>query len=100
MAQRRRSYDRNKLLRFALLFRNTGVNKAMYFFPSRDQVQLAKWAEVVKNGKSFRPNRNHRVCEDHFYTGKPSPTNIHPGKFAKKKIVNFMTLVYIYIYIY
>ena len=21
---------------------------------------------------------SHRVCEDHFYTGRPNPTNIHP----------------------
>ncbi len=51
----------------------------MFFFPGRDPVQLEKWVAVVKNGETYKPKRWHKVCEDHFYTGKPSPTNIHPG---------------------
>ncbi len=68
----------------------SSVNRMLYRFPSeqRDSVQRSKWIEAVssKDGNnSFQPKEFHKVCEEHFYTGKPSPTNIHPGTYARSR---------------
>ncbi len=61
--------------------------KEAFRFPElgTDPEQRGAWVAVVDHrlrlpmgGRPFNPCHNHRVCQDHFFTGRPSPLKGHP----------------------
>ena len=55
-------------------------SRPKFTFPSRNFEQQRLWLKAVLRGNpdfKLEKKTNH-ICGDHFYTGRPNPTKIHP----------------------
>lgn len=62
---------------------NCTSGRALFRFAKRNSEQAEKWTKAVNrppypDGSPWQPTSWTHICSDHFYTGRPNPTNIHP----------------------